>query len=190
MTQTRKSFNHTLYHRVTSSLDKEQCSLIHEYFYHTLETDSNELKKSHFFHGRYENIYIKNVKFELLITLLADAKQQAAKLLNCHANDLSMDFWFNDMPPKHITDWHRHDVMDEKLSGVYYLLVPAKSGDLLLKDASLKNKLCIKRISPTANDFVFFNPDIEHYVEENKSNQSRLSIGMNFGLIADKEDQQ
>ncbi len=185
MSQANKLFNQHIYHQVTSSIDKCQCQFIHEYFYKALKTNASELTKTHFFQGRYENIYVKKVDFGPLKNVLADAKQQAAKLLNCHSHELSMDFWFNHMPPKHITDWHRHDVMDERLSAVYYVTVPEQSGDLLLKA-----KPSMKRIHPTENDFIFFNPDIEHSVEENKSNQSRLSIGMNFGFIADKEDEQ
>ena len=184
MTQDKLVFNHSLYHRVTSSLALLQCSLIHEFFYNALETDSAELVKTHYFHGRYENIYIKDTRFNPLIQLLKDAKQHAAGLLNCTSSELSMDYWFNNMPPQHITDWHKHDVMDEQLSAVYYVTVPEHSGDLLLKD-----KPTTLHIQPKENDFLFFAPDIEHSVEINKSPLSRLSIGMNFGFIADKEDE-
>ncbi len=184
MTQENKTFNHSLYHRVSSSLDLTQCTLINDFFYNALKSNSDELVKTHFFHGRYENIYLKNNQFEPLNNLIIDAKKHAAQLLNCHTNELSMDYWFNDMPPKHITDWHRHDVMDERLSAVYYVKVPQHSGDLLLKDKPTQ-----QRIHPKANDFVFFAPNIKHCVEENKSSQSRLSIGMNFGFSADKEDE-
>lgn len=177
------TFNHSLYHRVGSSNDLSQCQLIYDYFYHAMQTDSPELNKTHFFHGRYENIYLKNNNFAPLALLLTDAKQQAAKVLNCQSDELSMDFWFNDMPPKHITDWHRHDVLDERLSGVFYVHIPENSGNLLLK-----NKPTIECVIPKENDFVFFKPDANHYVEENKSSQSRLSIGMNFGFIADKDE--
>ena len=183
MTQENMTFNHALYHRVSSLLDASQCLLIHDFFYNALDSDSNDLVKTHFFHGRYENVYLKNNTFKPLNQLLSDAKDHAAGLLNCQPSELSMDYWFNDMPPKHITDWHRHDVMDEQLSGVYYVTVPENSGDLLLK-----SKATTQRIKPRQNYFVFFAPNINHSVEENKSPQSRLSIGMNFGFIADKED--
>jgi len=182
MTQENMTFNHSLYHRVTSLLDLSQCLLINDFFYNALDTDSNELVKTHFFHGRYENIYLKNNTFKPLNQLLSDAKSHAAGLLNCQPSELSMDYWFNDMPPKHITDWHQHDVMDEQLSAVYYVTVPEHSGNLLLKTESTQQ--CIK---PQANDFVFFAPNISHSVEENKSDQCRLSIGMNFGFKADKD---
>lgn len=183
MTQENMTFNHSLYHRETSSIALSQCQLIYEYFYDALENNADNLKKTHLFNGRYENIYLKNVTFEPLTNVLTDAKNQAAILLSTTINELSMDFWFNDMPPSHITDWHRHDVMDERLSGVFYIHVPNNSGDLLLK-----NKKEIVRIKPKDNDFVFFEPDVNHYVEENKSSTSRLSIGMNFGFLNDKEE--
>ncbi len=183
MTQVNKAFNHSLYHRVNSNIARAQCALISDYFYNAFNCDSELLQKSHFFHGRYENIYLKDNAFKPLQHLLINATQFAAQLLNCEPHTLSMDFWFNHMAPKHITDWHRHDVMDEKLSAVFYLKVAHKSGDLLLKNAEK-----IERIHPKENDFIFFSPDVEHSVEENISNQSRLSIGMNFGFISDKED--
>jgi len=184
MTQENITFNHVLYHRVSSLLNASQCPLIHDFFYSALTSGSKALVKTHYFHGRYENITIKNTTFEPLEHLLIDAKNHAAELLDCKSSELSMDYWFNDMPPKHITDWHRHDVMDEQLSGVFYVTVPEKSGDLLLK-----NEPTTQRIQPTPNDFVFFTPNIDHCVEENKSTKSRLSIGMNFGFIVDKEDE-
>ena len=183
MTQENSHFNHTLYHHVSSSLEHSQCQLIVDYFYHALSIDSSALTKTHYFHGRYENIYLTAPQFKPINHLLNDAKHQAAILLNCKSDDLSIDFWFNDMPPNHITDWHKHDVMDEQLSAVFYLLIPKASGDLLIK-----NNKAIERIHPKENDFVFFNPDIEHSVEKNKSSLSRLSIGMNFGFLSDKED--
>ncbi len=182
MTQDKLTFNHSIYHRVPGRQNKKQCELIAEYFYHALATDAPALEKSHFFHGRYENIYLKDKHFTPLNTLLNDAKEYAANILKCTYDELGMDYWFNDMPPKHITDWHRHDVMDEQLSGVFYLVIPENSGHLLLKGTS-----GIERVIPKQNDFVFFMPDIEHFVEENKSPHSRLSIGMNFGYLADKE---
>jgi len=184
MTQENMTFNHSLYHRVHSQLDSSQCIIINDFFYNALKTNSSDLVKTHYFHGRYENIYLKSNAFESLTQLLNDAKYHAAALLNCKPNELSMDYWFNDMPPKHITDWHRHDVMDERLSGVFYVRVPKHSGDLLLK-----GKATTQRIKPQGNDFIFFAPNIEHSVEENKSSQSRLSIGMNFGFIEDKDNE-
>lgn len=183
MTQDNMTFNHSLYHRVTNAIEPSQCHLIHDYFYHALKADPNGLIKTHFLHGRYENIYLKNNQFEPLIKLLNNAKYQAALLLKCRTYELSMDFWFNDMPPNHITAWHRHDVLDERLSAVFYVTIPAHSGKLLLKD-----KPTTASIIPKENDLLFFKPNINHCVEENKSSQSRLSIGMNFGFLCDKEN--
>jgi hypothetical protein len=37
------------------------------------------------------------------------------------------------------------------------------------------------RQTPTAGTFLFFPPDLPHWVEANHSGRLRLSIGMNFG---------
>lgn len=180
--KTLAPFNHTVYHRETRHCDSGEPQKISDFFYQQLNSNAQNLNKTHFFKGRYENIYLKDSQFLPLKNFEHNAKSLAAQLLQCEAQELSMDYWFNDMPPHHITDWHRHDVMDERLSGVYYLKIPKKSGDLLLKSSD-----SIHTIHPKENDFVFFKPDANHYVEENQSEHSRLSIGMNFGFMNDKE---
>ncbi|MBL7003316.1 MAG: hypothetical protein ISR69_04760 [Gammaproteobacteria bacterium] len=177
------TFNHSLYHRVSSPTKQQRCEQIQQYFYDALNNDSKVLEKTHFFNGRYENIYFKDPDFQAMNALVTEVKNHVAEVLSCSAKEISMDFWFNDMPPGHVTDWHRHDVMDEKLSGVFYVKVPQNSGDLLIEEGTE-----IERIKPKENDFVFFKPDQNHYVERNKSDESRLSIGMNFGYLHDKED--
>ena len=72
-----------------------------------------------------------------------------------------------------------HDEDDELVSGVYYVQVPRDTGELLLTHGDVST-----RVQPVAGQFVFFAPDVLHEVTENRSTETRLSIGMNFGIRA------
>ena len=89
------------------------------------------IKRTHLFNDRYENIYIDKTLIPELTPILEFATQCAKKTLNLPRN-LDIGFWFNDMPPKSVTTAHTHDDYDEILSGVYYVTVPKNSGDLVL----------------------------------------------------------
>jgi len=137
---------------------------------------SNEIKRTHLFNGRYENIYIDKHAISTLISILDFANNCAKKTLDLE-KELGIGFWFNDMPPGSITEPHTHDDNDELLSGVYYIKVPQHSGNLILNIKGNK-----KEITPHEGQLVLFRPNCLHEVTENKSKEKRLSIGMNFGI--------
>jgi len=141
--------------------------------------DDPALERSHFFAGRYENIYVPEARMPALHPVLAAARKGAADYLQQPALVLSVGFWFNEMEPGQVTLPHRHDEDDELVSGVYYVHVPRNSGDLLLTHGDVS-----ARVQPVAGQFVFFAPDVLHEVTENRSTETRLSIGMNFGIRA------
>ncbi len=133
-----------------------------------------QVRRSHLFNNRYENIYLTGDDIPELKILLAEAIEQAKNIIG--AAELRAGCWFNAMPPGAITTRHSHDDDDELLSGVYYVQVPPDSGDLILHDAEPPT-----RITPVAGQLIFFPPDIDHEVTRNNSSEDRLSIGMNFG---------
>lgn len=133
-----------------------------------------DVKRTHLFNGRYENIYITGKHITELDALLEEACAYASELLNI--DDLQAGCWFNNMPPGAITTVHSHDDDDELLSAVYYVVVPENSGDLIIHNGNES-----LRITPEAGMFVFFKPDVVHEVTENLSSHERLSIGINFG---------
>jgi ectoine hydroxylase-related dioxygenase (phytanoyl-CoA dioxygenase family) len=90
-----------------------------------------------------------------------------------------MGFWFNAMQPGDKTARHNHDEEDELLSCVYYITAPQQSGDLLLFDREET-----LRVTPEAGKLVLFSPKLAHAVDENRSDQQRLSVAFNFGLGA------
>lgn len=136
-----------------------------------------DLRRSHYFGGRYENIYIPRSRIPALAPVLNAAQVAAADYLRRSGDELSVGFWFNEMGPGHSTLPHRHDEDDELASCVYYISVPENSGELILRQGGLTT-----HVTPVEGEFVFFSPGIVHEVTDNKSQQTRLSVGMNFGI--------
>lgn len=138
--------------------------------------DTPQAHKSHFFAGRYENIYLACEAIPELGSILDAALMHAARLLDCEKSDLQLGFWFNLMHQGDVTLPHAHDDDDELLSGTYYLQIPPGSGKL-----QLALPAGIRVIEPVAGNFVFFHPGIEHEVTQHHNASPRISIGMNIG---------
>ncbi|MBG7602868.1 MAG: hypothetical protein IZT60_10020 [Gammaproteobacteria bacterium] len=137
--------------------------------------DAPDTKKTHFFDGRYENIYPSREAFpeiEPLLEVIFDCAHQVL----AGEQPLDISFWFNQMRPGHSTTLHTHDDGYELISGVYYLDVPEGSGDILLH---LPEQ--VLNISPQAGVMLMFPPDLAHEVARNNSRHSRLSMAFNIG---------
>lgn len=138
------------------------------------EQDGADVKRTHMFHGRFENIYIPAARLPEIAPVSAFARDVAARVLG--RADLRCGFWFNAMPPGHRTTRHSHEENDEELSAVYYVTCPADSGRLILHD-----EVAQVVVAPQPGLLVTFPPDLPHEVEENRSAAMRLSIAFNFG---------
>lgn len=136
--------------------------------------DDPTLRRTHEFHGRFENIYVDRSRIPELQPVFAIALRCAAKLL--HHNSLKFGFWFNEMGPGSLTTLHTHEENDELLSGVYYVTAPDRSGRLILHREDER-----VTIEPSPGLFVFFAPTLPHEVEINRSDAVRLSVAFNFG---------
>jgi len=134
------------------------------------------IRKSHFFNGRHENLYIERSRIPEIGVVLEQAESYAKEILGMQGQKIRSGFWFNDMGPGASTTEHNHDDNDELLSGVYYVQVPAESGELTIIDIYSRTI-----IRPQAGMFVFFAPDVSHSVSVNQSSDSRVSMGINFG---------
>ena len=135
------------------------------------------LKRTHFFNGRYENLYLQRERIPEIGSILEQAEIYATDILqNYRSGKFRSGFWINDMSPGAVTTEHDHDEDDELLSGVYYVRVPPNSGDLNIID-NYSHTL----ITPQAGMFIFFAPSVRHSVSINNSLERRISIGMNFG---------
>lgn len=155
------------------NFEQVNTALSNGYFKHV---DDKDIKRSHFFEGRYENIYISKDRIPELDVILNASIKHAASILKQDKNTLKAGLWFNAMQPGDITLPHRHDDDDELLSAVYYINVPNNSGEL-----SLHHKQFTTRVTPDDGLFIFFPPDIKHEVSKNNSNEVRLSLGINIG---------
>jgi len=133
-------------------------------------------RRSHFFGGRYENLYLERERIPAIGQVLEQAQTYAATLLQRAERTLRCGFWLNDMGPGEATTEHNHDDDDELLSGVYYVQVPDNSGELVIVDSHIRSL-----VTPQAGMFVFFAPTVVHSVSANRSGERRLSIGINFG---------
>lgn len=153
---------------------EELNALIYVAFTDLMHDASN--RQSHFFKGRFENIYLPIDKLPEVATILDYSEQSAREILNIPDAPLRTGFWFNYMQPGDTTTLHRHDDDDELLSAVYYLRVPPDSGDLILHPVT-----GVERVIPKEGRLILFPPSVPHEVSENRSAEARLSIGMNIG---------
>ncbi len=131
--------------------------------------------RTHFFGGRYENFYLKPRQIPEVELVLQQAESCARQILGTD-QPLRIGGWLNLQEPGQSTTEHTHEEVDELLSGVYYVRVPAGSGALLLRDGALQI-----RAQPREGHFFFFPPSLAHRVEENRSAHPRLSIAFNLG---------
>ncbi|MFV2059639.1 MAG: 2OG-Fe(II) oxygenase [Gammaproteobacteria bacterium] len=136
--------------------------------------DHDNTRKSHFFEGRHENIYIATDLIEELQTVLSHCAQCVTHITGVES--LKSGLWFNYMEPGHVTLPHSHDENDEIYSAVYYVKVPKDSGNLIITENS--EDILIK---PIDGMLVLFPPELVHCVTKNESNEARLSLGINIG---------
>jgi len=135
-------------------------------------------RRTHFFGGRFENLYLDCDRIPELGIVLDQAERWAREILSWGDRPLGRGFWFNAQGSGQSTSEHTHDELDELLSGVYYLSAPERSGDLILRDGLLST-----RVTPRAGLFLFFPPSLSHRVETNHSDALRLSLAFNFGPL-------
>jgi hypothetical protein len=134
--------------------------------------------RTHFFGGRFENLYLEAERIPEVSLVLGHAEACARAFLNHGGQPLRLGFWFNAQGPGQDTSAHTHDENDELVSGVYYVNVPKNSGKLVLMDGQLTI-----RVMPKAGNFLFFPPTLLHRVEVNRSDEQRLSIAFNLGPL-------
>jgi hypothetical protein len=138
--------------------------------------DDDFERRTHFVGGRFENLYVERTRIPAIGFVLDQALACAALILGRAPGTLRCGFWLNLTGPGQGTSEHTHDEHDELLSGVYYVVIPPDSGDLILYDGP-----STIRVEPQAGTFIFFPPNLAHAVETNRSALSRLSIGINIG---------
>ncbi len=150
--------------------DIDNDALLSGLFEHQNDSD---VRRTHEFGGRFENIYLTESKIPALSSLKACALQHAEDIVDEPITEVG--YWFNAMPPGACTTKHDHNDGYELLSGCYYVTIPKHSGNLLIyaPDRVISHQ-------PVVGEFVFFKPDVVHEVECNESDDMRLSIAFNF----------
>ncbi len=138
--------------------------------------DHEATRKSHFFFGRYENIYIDQTQIPEISDILQACLKYSSQILGMPAETLRAGLWFNQMKPGDRTTRHQHDDDDELLSAVYYVSVADDSGELLIGKGPV-----MTHVTPVEGMFVFFPPNMPHEVTENRSQHTRVSLGINIG---------
>lgn len=146
--------------------------------------DGDFSRRTHFFSGRFENLYLDIGRIPELQIVLSQAETCAREILGWGSRPLRRGFWLNAQGPGHSTSEHTHEELDELLSGVYYISVPKSSGAILFRDGRLS-----MRLTPEAGMFLFFPPSLAHRVETNCSEGLRLSLAFNFGAELPLENQ-
>lgn len=81
--------------------------------------------------------------------------------------------WFNVNGPGHSNRMHRHHIGET--SAVLYLQVPENSGRLVFKQGRV-----FTPIQPTVGKLLVFSSELMHEVEENKSQENRVSMAFNL----------
>ena len=140
------------------------------------EKNADDIKRTHMFNGRFENIYVPRPRLPELAPLSDFVLACAARILQ--RQPLRHGFWFNEMPPGHKTTLHSHEEDDELLSAVCYLHCPENGGRLILHDDEAQIV-----VDPRPGLAVLFPPDLPHEVEINASDETRLSVAFNFGPL-------
>ena len=146
---------------------------------------------THFINNRWENIYINPQKIPSVLPLLSKIISEAIKeyhhrlkphqtlvipheLLGYEKNE----FWFNSALPGESTGVHNHNGK-AIISGVYYLQVPEKSGNIIFIHEN-KEKL---EITAKPGKLIFFPAELDHYVQENEGTKKRISLSFNCYLF-------
>jgi len=141
--------------------------------------------KTHFLHGRWENLYLNahdvpEVRhcFNAAITL---GKRMMNKSFIIPHQGLGFSFdeyWFNEALPGEKTGWHNHKE-SAALSGVYYLDVPEKSGNIQFR-TKINEGWDTKTIQSKTGMMILFDSTLDHSVEINNSLKPRLSLAFNL----------
>ena len=105
---------------------------------------------------------------------------------------VTLDILWININPKYSYN-HPHTHPGSVLSGVYYIKIPDQSGDLVFINPSdvaieasrnISNGVCISdsmyRIRPQEDQILIFPPWTQHLVEQNLSDDDRISVSFNF----------
>ena len=145
---------------------------------------------SHFIQKRWENIYLDPALvpavlpvFSLAVSFSRQAYDQKLIIPHELLGFKHNEFWFNIAKPGESTGVHNHKDKST-LSGVFYLQIPEKSGHLFFK----KGKSHEVEFQVKTGQMVLFPSILNHYVSENRSKSTRISLAFNCFTFPLTED--
>ncbi len=142
-----------------------------------------ESTHSHLINGRWENTYLSIEKVPAVREVIIAARNIAVEvygnpllaLFDPVGGSSRPPFWFNLAEPREITGVHDH-VHQACISGVFYLRVPPKSGNLFFREEG-KEDFVLESIM---GKIVLFPSSLRHGVMENRSEGIRISLAFNI----------
>ena len=142
---------------------------------------------THYINNRWENIYINPQYIPSVLPLLSFALSKALEIfrniLKSHQSLIiphellgyeKNEFWFNSASKGESTGIHNH-IDHATVSGVFYLKAPDNSANLFFKNGK-NNEL---EIEIETGKIVLFPSELDHYVPENESSETRISLAFN-----------
>ena len=141
-----------------------------------------ESTHSHLINGRWENTYLSIEKVPAVREVILAARDIAVEvygnpllaLFDPVGDSSRPPFWFNLAEPSEITGVHDH-VHDACISGVFYLRVPPKSGNLFFREEGEEDFV----LESIEGEIVLFPSMLRHGVAENLSSEIRISLAFN-----------
>lgn len=119
-----------------------------------------------------------SVLLKIAKTILEDYTKQPMKSVHIQS------MWANVNEQSHFNMPHTHE---GALSGVFYLLTPENSGNIVFINPAVRSEMSVIKasnyaVSPKPLACLFFPSWLQHYVEPNLSDQPRLSLSFNVGV--------
>ena len=139
---------------------------------------------------------LKKILFEIITKNATDYVQEARDVEGLEVK-FDYDFgWVNVKEPGQRIEMHAHS--DATITATYYIKIPKNSGDISFIDTgelvivdgkyTTDNPTAkIKSITPREGYLIFFPAYVMHEVQENKSNDLRISLSTDLNLKIDKD---
>lgn len=147
----------------------------------------------------YDLPHLQHLKKTIHKLVVENADDYVREAREVEGLEIQFEFlfgWVNVKEPGQRIEMHAHS--DAALAATYYIKVPENSGDISFIDTSelvivdgeytTENPTAkIKTITPKAGQLVFFPAYLMHEVQENKSNDLRISLSTDMKLKIEKD---
>jgi len=177
---------HSIFSTTISDKKIDVNAILHEF-----HNNTPNHTHTHFINNRWENIYINPQNTPSVLPLLSEIHSITIETFHAKLSPHQTlviphellgyeknEFWFNSTLPGESTGVHNHNGK-ALISGVYYLQVPKKSGNIIFIHEN-KEQL---EITTKTEKLIFFPPELDHFVQENMGSETRISLSFNCYLF-------